>query len=404
MIKHQTLNYNYFHSLKFVFIVVWLLLFSTSIAAQTLTDLEYKRKRLLAEIEATNSELTQTKANKANTFQQYLAIKKRVSKRQELLNTLKAELSFIDKSIDRNSFVIESLNEDMSRLREDYAQMLRTAYRQKMNNSRWLFLLSSNNLNNAVQRWRYLKQYDDYRKKQATLILETRSVLELKVEQLGTQKAEKEALIESTNRQKNLLREELTRKNALLGQLKASEAQLASNLEDQQKRRNQLESAIANIIEEEARKNRSKIAAEDKSKIIREANEFKAMFGDLPWPVANGKIVKAFGRHQHPEYENVITENNGINIAAAPSASVQAVYPGKVVGKQFIPGNQNMVILAHGNYYTVYSNLASVNSSIQKGANIQSGQSIGRLSSRKSELHFEIWREKQRLDPAQWIR
>ncbi|MEM9849713.1 MAG: peptidoglycan DD-metalloendopeptidase family protein [Bacteroidota bacterium] len=405
--KHNNTLNNYFTIvLRRLFVCSTALLFFVQLAAQTptLESLEYKRERLLREIEATNSELEQTQANKANTFQQYLALKKRIRKRQELLNTLRAEVTYIDKSIDRNGFVITSLNDDMERLKEDYARMLRTAYRQKMNNSRWIFLLSSNNLNNAVQRWRYLKQYDDYRKKQAALILETKSVLELKVQQLEQQKAEKQDLISSTDRQRNLLGRELTQKNDLLGKLKASEAKLANNLEDQQRQKSQLDNAIAAAIAAEAEKNKNNIAAEDKSKIIREANEFKAMFGDLPWPVANGKIIKAFGRHQHPAYENVVTENNGIDIAAGPSASVQAVYPGRVVGKQFIPGNQNMVILAHGNYYTVYSNLASVHASIQKGVEVKSGQNIGRLSKRDSELHFEIWKEKQRLNPEQWIR
>ncbi|MEL6944889.1 MAG: peptidoglycan DD-metalloendopeptidase family protein, partial [Bacteroidota bacterium] len=370
--------------------------------AQTLTELEYKRKRLLAEIEATNSELKQTKANKANALQQYLKVKRKIRKRKELITTLQQEVDFIDKSINRNTIVTEALNSDLERLRSEYAGMLRTAYRQKINNSRWIFLLSSNSVNNAVQRWRYLKQYDDYRKKQAGLIIETKKTLEIKINQLETKKKEKEALINSTNRQNGLLDKELGEKNRLLSQIKSSEAKLLLSLEAQQRQKDNLDKAIERTILAETKKNRVASGTKDKSKIVEMAGQFKAMRGRLPWPVANGKIVKGFGKHEHPEYENVFTENNGINIKAPSKAIVQAVYDGKVVGKQFIPGNQNMIIIAHGTYYTVYSNIESVN--VSRGEKVSAGQTIGRLSSRNTELHFEIWKEKQRLNPEKWIR
>jgi len=384
------------------FLLLLAICFGGNTFAQTLTELEYKRKRLLAEIEATNSELKQTKENKANTLQQYLKVKRKIRKRKELIATLQQEVDFIDKSINRNTIVTESLNNDLERLRSEYAGMLRTAYRQTINNSRWIFLLSSNSVNNAVQRWRYLKQYDDYRKKQASLIVETKKTLEIKIDQLARKKQEKEALISSTNRQNGLLDRELGQKNKLLSQIKSSEAKLLLNLEAQQRQKNQLDKATERTISAETKKNRMDNGTESKSKIVAMAGQFKAMRGRLPWPVDNGKIVKSFGRHEHPEYDNVFTENNGVNIKAPSKAIVQAVYTGKVVGKQFIPGNQNMIIIAHGTYYTVYSNIANVN--VSKGDQVQAGQTIGRLGSQNSELHFEIWKEKQRLNPEKWIR
>ncbi|MEM6698597.1 MAG: peptidoglycan DD-metalloendopeptidase family protein [Bacteroidota bacterium] len=384
------------------FLLILALAFGSNTFAQTLKELEYKRKRLLSEIEATNSQLKQTKENKANALQQYLQVKRKIRKRKELIATLQQEVDFIDKSISRNTIVTESLNSDLERLRSEYAGMLRTAYRQRINNSRWIFLLSSNSVNNAVQRWRYLKQYDDYRKKQAGLIIETKKTLEIKIEQLETKKQEKETLISSTNRQSGLLDRELGEKNKLLSQIKSSEAALLLNLEAQQQQRDELDKARERIILAETKRNRVASGTEDKSKIVEMAGQFKAMRGRLAWPVANGKIVKGFGKHEHPEYENVFTENNGINIKAPSKAIVQAVYNGKVVGKQFIPGNQNMIIISHGIYYTVYSNIANV--SVSRGDEVQAGQTIGRLGSQNSELHFEIWKEKQRLNPEQWIR
>lgn len=387
-------------------IVLLLFIFSAQFVhaqEKTRTQLEFERERLLSEIEATNSQLKQTQENKKTVLQQYLSIKNRIGKRQALISTLGQEVAYIDKSIDRTEMVIGALSGDVDRLHEEYGKMLRQAYRQKLNASKWMFLLSATSFNQAAQRWRYLQQYDDYRKKQERLIKETKRTLEYKVIQLKQDKNEKQSLIVAAVKQQNLLNAELKERNVLLGRLKTDEAQFAKNLEEKEQERKKLDQAIERIIRAAA------IAAQEKAEsgtnrvenVVNEAAGFKGMLGQLPWPV-RGTIVKQFGKHAHPEYANVFTTNNGIDIQTAENATVKAVYKGTVVGKQFIPGYQNMLIIAHGSYYTVYSNLNVT--MVNKGDKVTTGQIIGRVGGKKNEMHFEVWKEKQRMNPADWIR
>jgi septal ring factor EnvC (AmiA/AmiB activator) len=366
--------------------------------AQTATELEYQRQRLIKEIEVTSSQLAQAKQNKASTLEQYIVAKKRVEKRQALIFTLEQEINYINKSIFSTELVINALEEDIERLHQEYAAMLRHAYRQKLNDSRWLFFFSAQSFNDAAQRWRYLKQYDQYRKKQERLIYQTKRTLENKVTQLQQNRLEKEKLIEENKQQQALLNQELKDKNILLSKLKSHETKLAQSLATAEKKREALDAAIERIILAETKRRTSETA----TVTIEEGSGFRAMLGKLPLPLDGGTITKTFGIHHHPSYPNVETFNNGIDIQANGNNTVRAVFNGKVLSKQFISSYQNTIILSHGNYYTVYSNLETV--SVNKGEFVTAGQVIGVVSSQKSELHFEIWREKQRLNPSDWVK
>ncbi len=376
-----------------------ILLFSWQpILAQTATELEYQRQRLMKEIEVTSSQLAQAKQNKASTLEQYIVAKKRVEKRQALIITLAQEINYINKSILSTELVINALEEDIERLHQEYAAMLRHAYRQKLNDSRWLFFLSAQSFNDAAQRWRYLKQYDEYRKKQERLIYQTKRTLENKVNQLQQNRLEKEKLIEENKQQQALLNQELKDKNMLLSKLKSHETKLAQSLATAEKKREELDAAIERIILAETKRRTN----ETSTATIEEGSGFRAMLGRLSLPLDGGTITKTFGIHHHPSYPNVEVFNNGIDIQANGNHTVRAVFNGKVLSKQFVSSYQNTIILSHGNYYTVYSNLETV--SVNKGEFVTAGQVIGVVSSQKSELHFEIWKEKQRLNPSDWVK
>jgi murein hydrolase activator len=176
-----------------------------------------------------------------------------------------------------------------------------------------------------------------------------------------------------------------------------------------------LNAAIENIIREEMerakREERSAIASRKNVKPSAtpesaiSSKEFQNNRGKLPWPVSNGVITGHFGRQPHPTIQSVEIVNNGIDIRTEVGAPVRAVFEGTVVGTQFIPGYDYMVILKHGEYYTVYSNLEEV--SVKKGDEVSIRQSIGKVStdrkSNTSEVHFEIWKEKTRLNPQDWV-
>jgi len=134
--------------------------------------------------------------------------------------------------------------------------------------------------------------------------------------------------------------------------------------------------------------------------------DFRRQRGRLPWPVPSGFVSRGFGRQRHPTLKNIEITNNGIDIRTDENAAVSAVEGGRVAGVQFIPGHNYTVVIQHGDYYTVYSNLTESN--VQKGDNVRAGHVLGRVSANNitgtTELHFEVWREKERLNPAVWIK
>jgi septal ring factor EnvC (AmiA/AmiB activator) len=397
------------------------LLAVTAIAQQSRKDLEDKRKKLLKDIEQTSGLLKQTKEDKAATLSRYVTLQKQIHKREQLVETLQEEMSLLLDNIERTATVVVALSDDTERLKAEYAKIARHAYRQKLTRSKWLFLLSAKSLNEAFRRWQYLRQYERYRQRQAHLILETQQTLLDKIASLEDRKAEKERLLTTEQRQSRMLGMEMQAKNQLLEELKGDEARLARDLEGKQAAANKLNKAIEKVIKDEMDRIRreeraaaaanSNASASTSSKPVATpevesiSSEFQGNRGRLPWPVKNGVITGRFGRQPHPTIPNIEIVNNGIDIQTDQGSQVRSVFEGTVVGTQFIPGFDYMVILQHGSYYTVYSNLEEV--SVKKGDKIPGKQSIGRVSTdpktNTSEVHFEVWKEKTRLNPQEWV-
>ncbi len=387
------------------------LMMAVGVFGQSRKELEDKRKQLLKDIERTSRLLKQTKQNKEATFSLYITLQKQIAKRRQLIKTLQTEITYMVSSVERTDNVIEALNDDTERLRDEYAGMARHAYRQRLSRSDWLFILSAKDFNDAYRRWQYLRQYDSYRQKQARLILETRKTLMDKINILEQRKVDKQRLLDSERRQSEMLGLEMSAKNRLFETLKEDESRLYKELKGKEMAATKLSAAIERVIKEEmaragdARKAGSSDSKDSQEKAVALSKDFNNYKGRLPWPVKHGVITGYFGKQQHPTIKTVQITNNGIDIRTDQGAAVRAVFEGKVVGTQFIPGYDYMVILQHGDFYTVYSNLEVV--SVRKGDEVKARQSIGKVSTDRktntSEVHFEIWQQKTRLNPSKWV-
>jgi len=414
---------------KQYFMLSFVFLFCTgAIFAQTRSSLENKRKKLLAEIQSTSKLLSKTSKSRMATLDRYMALQQQIDAREALIETLNAELEYAVESLERTSNVVFSLEEDLAQLEKEYGVLTRNALRQKLSNSNLLFIFSATDFNQAFRRWQYLKQFNAYRKKQAALVIDTQQSLQEKMTLLETRKQEKESLLGDTETQKILLAEELNNKSSLLESLQHYERRLQKELDKQRVAHNTLNNAIEEVIQKEIvanrKRERSREQALNRSRSTRpqantrasskrrpvpapETNNSAAGFvanrGRLPWPVTNGTIIKHFGKQAHPTLKKIQITNNGIDIQTSTNAKVRAVFEGKVVGKQFIPGYDNMLIIKHGNYYTVYSNLKEVY--VKKDESVVARQAIGVASQKGniSQVHFEVWRDKERLNPARWI-
>jgi len=397
---------------QILWMFLFLLLALPALHSQNRRELEDKRKSLLREIDKTSTQLDKTKATKAANLNRYLALQSQIKKRRQVIHTLQDEIEHAEAGIHRAQEVTIALSEDIEQLRKDYAALLRRAHRMRQSQSGLLFLFSANGLNDAFQRWQYLRQYERHRRRQATLIEETRIALQSRTEQLEQRIEEKQRLLGTQQQQRELLDLEMEDKDRTIQVLKKDESKLAAQLEKHQKSHQKLNDAIEFVIRDEVSKkkqaarnpetlknfNVKSTADEEREDAI---SPFSKKKGKLPWPVSGGSVVRKYGQQPHPTLKNVQVTNNGIDIRAGSRAAVSVVFEGKVVGVQFIPGYKNTVVVQHERYYTVYSNLQDV--SVKKGEELSAGQDIGSLSSETPELHFEVWREKQRLNPASWI-
>jgi septal ring factor EnvC (AmiA/AmiB activator) len=394
-----------------------LLVIGAAFGQNSRMELEEKRKQLLREIEQTTRLLKQTKESRQATYSTYVTLQRQINRRLQLIETLQKEVLLILETVERTTGAVQALKDDVDRLKTEYAVMVRHAYRQKLIHNDWLFVLSATSFNDAFRRWQYLRQYDRYRQKQARLIIDTQETLLAKIGILEKRKIEKEKLLSAEERQSEMLGLEISAKNRILEELKSDENRLARQLQAKEKAAQKMTAAIEKIIKEEMEKARleeekatanvnvspSTSSSESSSNL---SAGFRQSKGVLPWPVQQGVITSYFGRQQHPTIKSVEIVNNGIDIRTDHGSQVQAVYEGTVVGTQFIPGFDYMVILQHGEYYTVYSNLQEVK--VRKGDKVRIRQSVGVVSTDRktntAEVHFELWREKTRLDPTDWVK
>lgn len=437
----------------FFLALVWL--FALALAptqgwSQTKKDLEDKRKKIIRDIETTQRMINKTAKNREAAYDRYIALQSQIQSREALIQTLEAEITAAEDGISRNQVVIGSLSSDIANMREEYGKTVRNAFRRKTLSNPVLYILSASNLNQAFRRWLFLRKYDERRREQAEAIRLTQEMLAKKNQGLQETRIEKENLLASIQGQKTTLSEELTEKDVMLKELGKDESRLKSDLEKKREAHEALNNAIETIIQEEVRKrveearSKPKPAAEVPAKpapkpaektpetkpakgpdpspppaptpapaaenVVAAADNMTLSFqknkGRLPWPVESGFISKGYGKQKHPTLKNIEITNNGVDIRTEEGAAVRSVADGKVAGVQFVPGHDYTVILQHGDYYTVYTNLAST--SLSKGQDVKARQQIGQVSTNNitgtSELHFEVWQQKERMNPALWIK
>ncbi len=375
------------------------------LVAQSREELERRRQALERKIRHTSQILKETRANKAAALDQVATLRQQIRQREELIAILHQEIELIEERLARTTEVVNALQNDMHRLKEEYARMLRVAWRQKLQHSNLLFLFSAHSFNQLLLRWQYLKQYENYRQRQSELIASTQQTLARKKEMLEQRRKEKQALLRKAERQAQLLQYEMREHEALLANLEGDEARLVRQLEAQQRDREKLNRAIEAYIREEMTRREERLhAAEETTAAPAAGADFGKMRGRLAWPV-RGTVVRPFGKHPHPSLPQVMIENNGIDIRSAQGSTVRAVYDGIVVATSFVPGSNYMVLLSHGTWYTVYANLEDV--VVEKDQQVKGGQPLGKVATNPASgaaiLHFEIWKGKEKQNPARWL-
>ena len=371
-------------------------------AADTVKDLQKKQKKLQEEIEQTNQMLKQTKRDESATLNKLQLLGQNIKNQKKLINTLDREITALDVEMRQLGVTRDSLQVVLSGYKADYAEMVRQTHYARMQQSPLLFLLSSKSFQQLARRARYLQEFAHYRQEQVRRIEDTQAEIDNQNNLLAANKSNKQnALTSRKKEQENLKRDERKQKN-MLNQLKSKEKDLSKQLKQQQKKVNELNKKIDDMIRKQTEK-ASKTSLTKEQKLI--AGGFEENKGRLPWPVEKGMISGHYGKQQHPVYSQVTIDNKGIYLQTTAGAKARAVYKGEVTSC-FMVGGTYAVIIQHGNYRTVYSNLSKLN--VKQGDKVDTKEAIGTIytdaeQDQKTELYFQIYKDKNILNPELWI-
>ena len=410
-------------NITFIGLVICLFQLFTPLYGQNKkAELTNEKKKLEQEIAQQRALLKQTQKNRKASLREMQLISSQVKKQEKLIATINGEISCIEGEIASNSQEIRQLENRLDVLKKNYAQAVYITYKYRNLLNKASFIISANSIGQAIRRIRYLQEYSSVLKKDVRQILETQQTLHKKEEDLQLSMHNKQQLLQDGNRKKEQLAKQQQEKNRIVSNLKKQERQIQKEIYKKIERQKAVNAAINKIIKEEIAKS-NKNAAKTTSKSGSTApaatpahmtltptesalaSDFESNKGKLPWPVERGSIVTPFGPYSHSEISSIRIPNDGINIATEKGGKVRAVFNGTVSGVATI-GESKVVIIRHGNYLTVYSNLGEVY--VQKGSKVTTKQTIGSVyteaGENSAELHFEIRKESTPLNPGLWIK
>ncbi len=394
-----------------LFIITCFISLSSFGQTQAQKELEEKRERLQDEIKQINNLLSQKRKEKSNILTELEDLDQKIRVRKQLIKLTNRQANLIIKQINDNIKRMENLRADLKNLKEDYGQMIQKSYKSKSNQSRLMFLLSSENFFQAYKRLQYIKQYTTYRKEQGKEIQDKTLELQNLNKDLFQQQKDKEELIAENKVAQKVLEADLKIQKELIGSIKAKESEYAAQIKKKQRETDAIDRQIDKLIEEAIAK--SNVASGNTRStnftLTAEAKlvdaDFKSNRGKLPWPVEKGVVVLGFGTQPHPIVKSVNIQSNGVRIATDEGSKARSVFNGKVIAVQIIKGGNKAVLVQHGNFISVYNNLSKV--FVNEGDNVTTKQEIGEVFTSKSSnetlLKFMIYENSKTQNPANWI-
>ena len=382
-----------------------------SVPAQQLESLREKIRQAEEEIKMTNQLLSKTQKNQQTTDRQLNLIRNKIRNRKNIISNLEKQSGLIENNIGAKNTTIRSLEQDLNRLRQEYAAMVYDSYKNYKLNNFMLFLFASRDFNDATLRIAYMHRYNRMREQKAAEIDSVSASVGREISSLQSQKEELDKVRRSRNEELTSLDKDETQYRTSSQKLQQEAGKLNSIIKANRKRIEQMQKQIRQIIAEESRKNKAKPQTSEQREFdVKLSGQFEQNTGKLPYPV-RGVIVNNYGLHSHTAIKGVVEKNQGVDIAAEPGAEVRAVFEGEVSQVLLNQWTNKVVLLRHGNYLTLYSNLASVN--VKVGDRVTLNQPIGRIASSEDSndctLHFEVWKldaqnNPVNLNPEKWLR
>jgi murein hydrolase activator len=403
--------------------------------------MESERKEIQQEIRELQNSLSKVKGQTKANLAKLRMLERKLELQDRLIANINKEINIISGDIYTSNLEINRLQKQLDTLKAEYAKSVVYAYKNKSSYDYLNFIFSASSFNDALKRVSYLKAYRSYRQQQVANIEETQKLIQDRKQQLLGKQSQKKSALENQRHEMASLEVQKKEKDAVVSKLKSQEKDLAQQMATKRKRDKILRGQIAAIVrreiekakkEEEARlaairkkeadANKANASSGTASAPVKKsapakkqdylvlnegqaklAANFASNRGSLPWPVDNGNVSIPFGTSR---VEGLSMDNPGITISTPNAgATVKAVFDGEVSAVSNT-GDGMMVMIRHGKYFTVYSNLSSA--SVSRGDNVRTGQALGRTAQADDgsggQLDFMLMIESQNVNPQPWLR
>ena len=378
--------------------------------------LEQRKAQILQEIRENESQLRSVKKKEKSAVTVVMLQANKIKLQEKLIKTTEKQAKILGNDMYINQVKINKLKKELEVLKEDYARMIVKSYKSRSEESRAMFLLSSENFLQAYKRAQYMKQYSSFRKMQGEEIKSKSLELQDYNGRLAIQKKEKQKIIAEREKERLALEKQKKEQLRLVNAIKKDKNKIMAAIRKKQSETKAIDRQIDRLIREAiAEANRkaakdgtatggssSRIALTAEAKIL--ADNFRANKGKLPWPVEKGFVSLGYGKQPHPVYPTLVINNSGVEITTDTGAYARSVFAGEVTNIMVLSPVNKAVMIQHGDCFTVYQNLSSV--SVSKGDKVGIKQNLGKIrtnSDGKTVLKFTISQNATYNNPASWL-
>ena len=363
------------------------------------SELDHLRK----EIADYERKIKNTSDREKSEIERLNEIDEEISLVRNLIYRLRREEKIKEKSITQAEVTIEKKESEHTSLVNRYAKRVTHTYK-KGRLSDLEKLLDAKSWRQAVYRAKYIKIISEHDRSLADEI--RRNLIEIEAKQTvlereltDIRKIDKEKLS-----RKKWLEQRRRVRNKELGNLKRDRQKMSVALNQRKKAAQQMESIISRLDRERVARI-AELERRRKEMALLGSVPFKELKGKLPWPI-EGKVISRFGTYQNPNLKTV-TENTGIDIHGSEGTEVKSIYDGIVTTVTYIRGYGNTVILDHGDgFYSVYTHVMDVE--VEENSYVNARDIIAHVGDSGSlegtKLHFEIWGNKDKLNPELWLK
>ncbi len=375
--------------------------------AQSIDELNASKQELQEKIKLTNSLISKNSKVANTSLHQLEMMNNKIYLESTMLDNLSAEMKSIDVSLKQMDEEVTQLNNNLKRIKDEYARMIYHTWRMTKGGKQFHYVLAGYDMDMVYRRFRYIIEFNRYRRSQGELIVTKQHEIEQKKQLMVQTRNEKNRVIEEKNSNILALNRSKQQKESYISSLQKEQRQLKSTLKEQQKKAKELEKFIQDIIQKEILAARAK--RESTSGLTPEESVISANFADnkgrLPWPLDQGVIVQRFGNYNPEGLSKVSLQSNGLDFVTNAGVVARSVFNGEVIGVYALPGYNTGVVIKHGTYFTFYANLEEVY--VKKGQTVSMKQNIGKIftdtDKNKTLLHFEIYEDKTAINPELWL-